>query len=138
MQLFRKPANPTGQLELVEEGLRVLASHPGPFAIISAVGPTRTGKSSILGRSFLRGSSAGENAFEIGRGVTSYTGGVWILTKPVTLHTPRGDMHAFIVDTEGFHGIGGRTSKTYARPTSSLSHALCLSAPLLTLISLIV
>ena len=46
--LFRKPAVSTGQLELVEEGLNVLRAQTEPFAIVSAVGPTRTGKLSLI------------------------------------------------------------------------------------------
>ena len=109
--LFGKPKHETGQLIVMQEGLDVLRRQKEPFAIISAVGPTRTGKSSILGRAFLRG--ADENAFEIGGGVTSHTGGVWILNEPIFLETPRGKLRVLLVDTEGFHGIGGRTSRTY-------------------------
>ena len=69
VQLFKKPEVATGQLVPVEEGLDVLRAQTEPFTIIAAVGPTRTGKSSILGRAFLRG--ANENVFETGGGVTS-------------------------------------------------------------------
>ena len=55
VQLFKKPDMATGQLVPVKEGLDVLRAQREPFAIISAVGPTRTGKSSILGRAFMRG-----------------------------------------------------------------------------------
>ena len=50
VQLFRKPAMSTGQLVAVKEGMAVLRAQTEPLAIVSAVGPTRTGKSSILGR----------------------------------------------------------------------------------------
>lgn len=116
--LFRKPASSTGQLVLVKEGLDVLRAQVEPFSIISAVGPTRTGKSSILGRVFMRnpnrnrnpltclnvpshtGKSSilgrafmrgpAENLFEIGSGVTSFTGGVWITSEPLLLSLPPG------------------------------------------------
>ena len=81
--LFRKPASSIGRLVVDQQGLAVLRAQKQPFAIISAVGPTRTGKSSILGRAFLRGED--ENLFEIGSGVTSFTGGVWITSEPVLL-----------------------------------------------------
>jgi hypothetical protein len=109
--LFGKPVEETGQLILLKSGLDVLRAQQGPFAIVSAVGPTRTGKSSLLGRAFLRG--AQENVFEIGGGVTSFTTGVHILSEPIVLETPRGPLKVLLVDTEGFHGIGGRTSRTY-------------------------
>lgn len=113
MQLFRKPDVATGQLIPVKEGLDALRSQREPFAIISAVGPTRTGKSSILGRAFLRGQN--ENAFEIGSGVTSHTGGVWMTNRPVSLRPSNGGkpIRCFIIDTEGFSGVGGLTSRTY-------------------------
>ena len=85
VQLFRKPEYSTGRLILVEEGLAVLKAQKEPFAIVSAIGPTRTGKSSILGRAFLREHGA-ENTFEVGNGVTSHTGGVWMLSKPLTYY----------------------------------------------------
>lgn len=110
--LFRKPETSTGQLVAVREGLDVLRAQKAPFAIISAVGPTRTGKSSILGRAFLRG--AHENLFEIGSGVTSFTGGVWITSRPIELHDSNGKpLRVLLVDTEGFSGVGGLTSRTY-------------------------
>eukprot|EP00965_Chrysotila_dentata_P047110 1563574-Pleurochrysis_carterae.AAC.1 len=56
--LFYKPSSETAQLVPAEEGLNVLRAQREPFAIVSAVGPTRTGKSSILGRAFLRGECA--------------------------------------------------------------------------------
>ena len=113
VQLFKKPDVATGQLVAVKEGLDVLRAQREPFSIISAVGPTRTGKSSILGRAFMRGPH--ENLFEIGGGVQSYTGGVWITSSPVTLHPRIGGpaIRAFLVDTEGFSGVGGLTSRTY-------------------------
>lgn len=113
VQLFRKPDMSTGQLIPVQEGLDVLRAQQQPFSIIAAVGPTRTGKSSILGRAFLRGEH--ENLFETGNGITSHTGGVWIATEPVML-TPRNGgppIRVLLVDTEGFSGVGSVTSRTY-------------------------
>ena len=69
--LLLKPKEETGRITLAAEGLEVLRNAPKVFGIIAAVGPTRTGKSTILGRAFLRGKH--ENAFEIGGGVTSFT-----------------------------------------------------------------
>ncbi|KAL1523684.1 hypothetical protein AB1Y20_018617 [Prymnesium parvum] len=110
--LFRKPEASTGRLVVVQEGLDVLRSQREPFAIVSAVGPTRTGKSSILGRAFLRGIS--ENVFEIGSGVTSFTGGVWITSQPILLPAADGtSIPTLLVDTEGFSGVGRLTSRTY-------------------------
>jgi hypothetical protein len=120
VQLFRKPDVATGQLIPVKEGLDALRSQREPFAIISAVGPTRTGKSSILGRAFLRGQN--ENAFEIGSGVTSHTGGVWMTNRPVSLRPSNGGkpIRCFIIDTEGFSGVGGLTSRTCTGCESTL------------------
>ena len=110
--LLRKPSEPTGRITLAKEGLEVLRGYAGEFGIIAAVGPTRTGKSTILGRAFLRDSNS-ENAFEIGGGVTSHTTGAHITDRPITIATPSGPLACFVIDTEGFSGIGGRTSRTY-------------------------
>jgi hypothetical protein len=109
--LFTKPEVSTGRLVVMEEGLAVLRGQKQPFAIVSAVGPTRTGKSTILGRAFFRGEH--ENLFRVGSGVTSYTGGVWITSKPVEMDTGSGTVRVLFIDTEGFSGVGGLTSKTY-------------------------
>ena len=53
VQLVRKPKHSQGMLELTDEGIAIIQNLTAPFAIVSAVGPTRTGKSSLLGRAFL-------------------------------------------------------------------------------------
>ena len=81
---------------------------------MTAVGPTRTGKSSILGRAFLRGRD--ENLFEVGSGITSFTTGVWITSEPIILspaETGGTSLRVLLIDTEGFSGVGGLTSRTY-------------------------
>ena len=149
--LFRKPEVSTGRLILEQQGLDVLRSQHEPFAIVSAVGPTRTGKSSLLGRAFLRGPS--ENIFEIGDGVTSYTGGVWITTEPIIVEGADGEKirtyligesyplarqlaraHALVgltilaplhaTDTEGFSGVGSLTSRTYEANLFGLTYLM--------------
>ena len=121
--LFRKPDVPTGQLEPVEEGLDVLRAQTEPFAIVSAVGPTRTGKSTILGRAFMP--SGSENVFEVGSGVVSHTGGVWITDRPVTLRSGDGrTIRVLFIDTEGFGGVGGLTSRTYEANLFSVVYML--------------
>ena len=122
--LFRKPSTSTGQLVVVKEGLDILRAQTKPFAIVSAVGPTRTGKSSILGRAFLR-HDGNENVFEIGAGVTSFTGGVWITSEPVRMRDPSGrKLRVFLIDTEGFSGVGGLTSRTYEANLFGISYLL--------------
>ena len=122
VMLFRKPEVSTGRLILVQEGLDVLRAQVEPFAIVSAVGPTRTGKSSVLGRAFLRGAS--ENVFEIGDGVTSHTGGVWITTKPIIVQGSEGPLRTFLIDTEGFSGVGSLTSRTYEANLFGLTYLM--------------
>ena len=107
--LLRKPTDPTGRITIAEEGLAVLRAQREPFGIVAAVGPTRTGKSTILGRAYLRGKD--ENVFEIGGGVTSHTTGAHITSGPIAILP--GGLPIFLIDTEGFSGIGGRTSRTY-------------------------
>ena len=127
VQLFKKPDVATGQLIPVKEGLDVLRAQTEPFTIVAAVGPTRTGKSSILGRAFLRGTN--ENVFETGAGVMSHTGGVWITSQPVTLHTGVGGkgnpVRVFLIDSEGFSGVGGLTSRTYEANLFGILYLLC-------------
>ncbi len=125
VMLFRKPSTSTGQLVVVQDGLNVLRAQTSPFAIVSAVGPTRTGKSSILGRAFFRG--ADENVFEIGSGVTSFTGGIWITNRPVRMQMANGELSpvpVFLIDTEGFSGVGGLTSRTYEANLFGITYLL--------------
>ena len=109
--LFGKPEVSTGRLLVMEEGLAVLRAQREPFAIVSAVGPTRTGKSSVLGRAFFRGDH--ENIFQPGSGVTSFTSGAWITNRPLEVETADGPIRVLFIDTEGFSGVGGITSRTY-------------------------
>jgi len=110
--LFVKPEVSTGHLLVMEEGLAVLRAQREPFAIVSAVGPTRTGKSSVLGRAFFRGEN--ENLFKSGSGVTSFTSGAWITNRPVEVKNADGEIiRVLFIDTEGFSGVGGITSRTY-------------------------
>ena len=110
--LFTKPTVSTGRLEVSQAGLDVLRAQKEPFAIISAVGPTRTGKSATLGRAFFRGKH--ENLFEVGGGVKSFTTGVWITNKPLEVDTGNGKtLRVLFIDSEGFSGVGGVTSRTY-------------------------
>jgi len=109
VQLFRKPQISTGRLEIVEEGLDVLRAQTAPFAIVAAAGPTRTGKSSILDHAFIRGRSGKGSIFDVGDGVVSHTTGIWMTREPMRV----GELNIFIIDTEGFGGIGSFTSRTY-------------------------
>lgn len=95
--LLLKPSDETGRIALAPEGLAVLRAAPKPFGIIAAVGPTRTGKSTILGRAFLRGKN--ENAFEIGGGVLSHTTGAHISSSPILLN----GLPTYLIDTEACH-----------------------------------
>ena len=42
-------------------------------------------------------------------------GGIWISSKPILYHPPSGGkpLRVFLVDTEGFSGVGLMTSRTY-------------------------
>lgn len=119
--LFMRPAVSTGRLVVSEEGLAVLRAQREPFAIISAMGPTRTGKSATIGRAFLRG--ANENVFEVGTGVTSYTSGVWITSKPIEVDTGSGTLRVLLIDSEGmltYHTGWRAQTGTHARPILSV------------------
>lgn len=121
IQLVRKPKHSQGQLELTDEGIEILQNLTAPFAIISAVGPTRTGKSSLLGRAFLNS----PDFFEVGTGVHSHTTGIWMTNKPVSVMIKGiGHVQVIVVDTEGFHGVQERTSRTYENNLFALSYLL--------------
>ena len=121
IQLVRKPKHSQGQLELTDEGIGILQNLTAPFAIISAVGPTRTGKSSLLGRAFLNS----PDFFEVGTGVHSHTTGIWMTNKPVSVKIKGvGHVQVIVVDTEGFHGVQERTSRTYENNLFALSYLL--------------
>lgn len=121
IQLVRKPKHSQGQLEVTDEGIEILQNLTAPFAIISAVGPTRTGKSSLLGRAFLNS----PDFFEVGTGVHSHTTGIWMTNKPVSVNVKGvGRMQVIVVDTEGFHGVQERTSRTYENNLFALSYLL--------------
>jgi hypothetical protein len=81
----------------------------------------RTGKSSLLGRAFL----GLPDIFEIGTGVHSHTTGIWCTNKPVIVVTKKyGKMSVIFVDTEGFHGVQEKTSKTYENNLFAVSYLL--------------
>ena len=121
IQLVRKPKHSQGQLEVTDEGIGILQNLTAPFAIISAVGPTRTGKSSLLGRAFLNS----PDFFEVGTGVHSHTTGIWMTNKPVSVKIKGvGHVQVLVVDTEGFHGVQERTSRTYENNLFALSYLL--------------
>ena len=118
---MRKPKHSQGQLELTDEGIGILQNLTAPFAIISAVGPTRTGKSSLLGRAFLNS----PDFFEVGTGVHSHTTGIWMTSQPVVVKMKGvGRVQVIVVDTEGFHGVQERTSRTYENNLFALSYLL--------------
>ena len=116
VQLFKKPAVSTGKLVINDEGLNVLREQTAPFALVAAAGPTRTGKSSILDHAFIgNGSKNKGGLFDVGDGILSHTTGVWMTREPVTVSTPHGQLNVFVIDTEGFGGIG-----RYARSAPSI------------------
>ena len=56
IQLVRKPEHAQGQLEITDEGMSVLLNLTSPFAMVSAVGPTRCVQNSCI-RLFTDGST---------------------------------------------------------------------------------
>ena len=45
--------------------------------------------------------------------MTSFTGGGWIASSTITVEGANGPIKVLLVDTEGFSGVGGVTSRTY-------------------------
>lgn len=109
VQLFR---NTRTHLEFTPEGAEILRNAPRPFCIVSIVGPTRTGKSALIGRCFAEPAS-----FEVGGDLFSKTSGVWISDKPSMIEVGEGEdtrtVAVYVLDTEGFHGVLQRTTQSF-------------------------
>ncbi|KAI8817012.1 guanylate-binding protein [Fimicolochytrium jonesii] len=109
-------------LSLTPKGETFLRSLPSDFAIISVVGPTRTGKS-LLMNNFVRAhqtalssysndrpSFGNDNKpFVVSKGVTSATQGLWIWPEPIRLN----GKDTYLVDVEGLHGVESVQSSAY-------------------------
>lgn len=92
VQIVRRTA--TGNLELVEEGLRLLAAMEGPYRVVGVVGNFHTGKSFLMNQ--LMGRMGG---FETGPTVKPTTEGVWFWGQ--TLLVPETGMKILLFDSEG-------------------------------------
>lgn len=76
IQLVRPNPNGHEQLEVVEEGLKYLASVPSPLALIAVVGKFHTGKSFLLNQVMRK-----QGGFGVGRTVQPETMGIWMWGK---------------------------------------------------------
>ncbi|KAJ3145613.1 hypothetical protein HDU89_006977 [Geranomyces variabilis] len=131
--LFSREANAANpRLSLTAEGVAFLESLPAPFAIISAVGPTRTGKSFLLNqlsevrfdKSFNGATAAAP--FSVGSGVVSHTHGLWIWPQAVS---EKNGVPIYLVDSEGLHGVESVQSSAYE--VELFVHATMLSSSLI-------
>ncbi|KAJ3153423.1 hypothetical protein HDU86_005253 [Geranomyces michiganensis] len=131
--LFSREDNAASpRLALTAEGQAFLESLPAPFAIISAVGPTRTGKSFLLNQlsdvrfgSNITGATAA-SPFAVGSGVVSHTHGLWIWPESVTRQN---GIPIYLVDSEGLHGVESVQSSAYE--VELFVHATMLSSSLI-------
>lgn len=119
VQLFRQTRT---HLEFTPEGASILRDAPRPFCIVSIVGPTRTGKSALIGRCFATPAS-----FEVGGDLFSKTSGVWISDRPRMMRVGEGadarTVAVYVLDTEGFHGVLQRTTRSFE---ANMFAAVCL------------
>ena len=76
IQLVRPNPNGHEQLEVVEEGLKHLASVPSPLALIAVVGKFHTGKSFLLNQVMHK-----QTGFGVGKTVRPETMGIWMWGK---------------------------------------------------------
>ncbi|TPX57556.1 hypothetical protein SpCBS45565_g08180 [Spizellomyces sp. 'palustris'] len=121
------------RLRLTPEGSAFLGSLHAPFAIVSAVGPTRTGKSFLLNQVVHIANSSdasskvlkSANPFPVGGGVASKTHGLWIWPKPITM----GGVPTYLIDSEGLHGV--ESVQTIAYEVELFVHASMLASAVL-------
>ncbi|KAI8917212.1 hypothetical protein DFJ77DRAFT_459555 [Powellomyces hirtus] len=129
--LFARSGNVTSpRLQLTDQGAAFLQSLEAPFAIISAVGPTRTGKSFLLNQlanaridNTYDERTSPAAPFSVGPGVVSHTHGLWIWPQIVwgTDGVP-----TYFVDSEGLHGVEFVQSAAYE--VELFVHATMLSS----------
>lgn len=103
-KLLKKSANGTG-LELCREGLEFLKSIDGPVALVTIVGPERSGKSFTLNQI-----TGDRNGFIVSNGITSRTSGVDVWGEPLKAKNGN-NSYVVLLDTEGL----GHSIKSYDR-----------------------
>lgn len=103
-KLLRKSASGAG-LELCEEGLEYLRSIKDPVALVTIVGPTRSGKSLTLNRV-----TGDRNGFAVGSGLAHKTNGVDAWGEPIRERSANKSV-IVLLDTEGL----GHSVKNYDR-----------------------
>lgn len=88
-------------LQLNPEALQVLEKISGPIAVISVIGPCRSGKS-LLANQLVKCTGA----FELGNLMDAQTMGIWMWGEPIVYN----GMNVIILDTEGLgaHSATGR------------------------------
>ncbi|KAJ3055197.1 hypothetical protein HK097_011273 [Rhizophlyctis rosea] len=123
--------NHNPRLKLTTEGDQFLRSLAPGFAIISIIGPTRTGKSLLMNnllRAFREAEwqnstdggahppsgmmeidIAKDVPFPVGKGVTSKTHGLWIWPTPLDVN----GVATYFVDSEGLHGVESVQTQSY-------------------------
>lgn len=103
-KLLRKSANGTG-LELCEEGLEFLRGINGSVALVTIVGPTRSGKSTTLNQI-----TGDRNGFAVSSGIAHKTSGVDAWGEPIREKSANSSF-VVLLDTEGL----GHSVKAYDR-----------------------
>ncbi|XP_028400253.1 guanylate-binding protein 2-like isoform X2 [Dendronephthya gigantea] len=83
------------ELNICEEGLKILRSIKGPLCVVCIVGPARTGKSYLLSQ--LQGSK-----FRLGHTMKAETMGIWIGRTPIKYRMSSGEIVTVVfLDSEG-------------------------------------
>lgn len=91
------------KLMVQQEGLDFVKSIPGKVAIVSAIGPYRTGKSYLLNQ--LMGVPC-HRGFGVGNLRSAMTKGIWLWGKPERIVRDGEEISVIFMDTEGMQGTG--------------------------------
>ncbi|KAJ7558218.1 hypothetical protein O6H91_04G029100 [Diphasiastrum complanatum] len=91
------------KLMLAKTGLDIFSNVMTPVAIVSVIGPYRSGKSFLLNQLL---SLSCDEGFGVGHLRDTKTRGIWVWGEPKEIYIDEVKTSVFFLDTEGFESIG--------------------------------